>query len=207
MRARRDVPADPGRRTRRGLRSGARPADADRSAPTDPRADVACSSPRIVIPVPCNPDCLAMAYALKLDGTIVPLTRLRSTRRSLIAGRAQHDRRTSSDHGAARRMCSSCSRPTTRRSRRRCALSRSALLPAEPYRRRRIELPQRVPRADHAVHRRALVRSCARSRRSCVHIAHPDGRMIPFDTFNLFYRDGRTAKLDELRARAARSYP
>jgi hypothetical protein len=28
-------------------------------------------------------------------------------------------------------------------------------------------------------------------RRSCVHIAHPDGRrMIPFDTYNLFYRDG-----------------
>ena len=27
-------------------------------------------------------------------------------------------------------------------------------------------------------------------RKSCVHIAHPDGkRMIPFDTYNLFYRD------------------
>jgi uncharacterized radical SAM superfamily Fe-S cluster-containing enzyme len=27
-------------------------------------------------------------------------------------------------------------------------------------------------------------------RKSCVHIAHPSGeRMIPFDTYNLFYRD------------------
>ena len=27
-------------------------------------------------------------------------------------------------------------------------------------------------------------------RKSCVHIAHPDGkRIIPFDTYNLFYRD------------------
>src|SRR5205823_6534032 len=30
--------------------------------------------PRDVIPVPCHPDCLAMAYALKLDGCVTPLT-------------------------------------------------------------------------------------------------------------------------------------
>src|SRR5206468_11364629 len=27
-----------------------------------------------VVPVPCHPDCLAMAYALKVDGRVVPLT-------------------------------------------------------------------------------------------------------------------------------------
>jgi len=27
-------------------------------------------------------------------------------------------------------------------------------------------------------------------KKSCVHIVHPDGRLIPFDTYNLFYRDG-----------------
>jgi hypothetical protein len=27
-------------------------------------------------------------------------------------------------------------------------------------------------------------------KKSCIHIAHPDGkRLIPFDTFNMFYRD------------------
>ena len=25
--------------------------------------------------------------------------------------------------------------------------------------------------------------------RSCIHIVHPDGRIIPFDTFNMFYRE------------------
>ena len=30
--------------------------------------------PNDVIPVPCHPDCLAMAYALKLDGQFIPLT-------------------------------------------------------------------------------------------------------------------------------------
>jgi uncharacterized radical SAM superfamily Fe-S cluster-containing enzyme len=29
-------------------------------------------------------------------------------------------------------------------------------------------------------------------KRSCVHIVHPDGRIIPFDTYNLFYRPGLT---------------
>jgi uncharacterized radical SAM superfamily Fe-S cluster-containing enzyme len=32
-------------------------------------------------------------------------------------------------------------------------------------------------------------------KKSCIHIAHPDGRLIPFDTYNMFYRD----KLEETR--------
>src|SRR6185437_11222504 len=30
--------------------------------------------PSDIIPVPCHPDCLAMAYALKIDGQVIPLT-------------------------------------------------------------------------------------------------------------------------------------
>ena len=26
-------------------------------------------------------------------------------------------------------------------------------------------------------------------KKTCVHIVHPDGRLIPFDTYNIFYRD------------------
>jgi 7,8-dihydro-6-hydroxymethylpterin dimethyltransferase len=33
-----------------------------------------CVSPEDLIPVPCHPDALAMAYALKLGGKTVPLT-------------------------------------------------------------------------------------------------------------------------------------
>ena len=36
-------------------------------------------------------------------------------------------------------------------------------------------------------------------KKTCVHIAHPDGRIIPFDTFNLFYRDHREQELDRIR--------
>jgi uncharacterized radical SAM superfamily Fe-S cluster-containing enzyme len=62
--------------------------------------------PDDLIPVPCNPDCLAMAYALKLDGATVPLTRLLSSATKRCA-----------------RTCSNSSRRTIRRSRR-PALSR-----------------------------------------------------------------------------------
>ena len=35
-----------------------------------------------------------------------------------------------------------------------------------------------------------------RVKRSCVHFMTPNGQIIPFDTYNLFYRDGR---IDEIR--------
>jgi uncharacterized radical SAM superfamily Fe-S cluster-containing enzyme len=37
-------------------------------------------------------------------------------------------------------------------------------------------------------------------KRSCIHFVTPDGAIIPFDTYNLFYRDGR---IDGIRARMA----
>ena len=35
-------------------------------------------------------------------------------------------------------------------------------------------------------------------KKSCVHIVHKDGRIIPFETMNLFYRDDKEAYLKEL---------
>jgi len=40
-------------------------------------------------------------------------------------------------------------------------------------------------------------------KKTCIHIVHPDGRLIPFDTYNLFYRDSlETTRLAPLRAAA-----
>ena len=36
-------------------------------------------------------------------------------------------------------------------------------------------------------------------KKTCVHIVHPDGRIIPFDTYNIFYRGELEEKLRELR--------
>ena len=35
-------------------------------------------------------------------------------------------------------------------------------------------------------------------KKTCVHIVHPDGRIIPFDTFNMFYRDDKETRLKQL---------
>ena len=35
-------------------------------------------------------------------------------------------------------------------------------------------------------------------KKSCVHIVHKDGRIIPFETMNLFYRDEKEAMLTAL---------
>jgi 7,8-dihydro-6-hydroxymethylpterin dimethyltransferase len=43
-------------------------------------------------------------------------------------------------------------------------------------------------------------------KKTCVHIVQPDGRLIPFDTFNIFYRgDLERTRLSPLRAAAERS--
>jgi uncharacterized radical SAM superfamily Fe-S cluster-containing enzyme len=36
-------------------------------------------------------------------------------------------------------------------------------------------------------------------KKSCVHIAQPDGRLIPFEAFNLLYCDGKGERLEALR--------
>jgi len=36
-------------------------------------------------------------------------------------------------------------------------------------------------------------------KKSCVHIVSKDGKIIPFETMNLFYRDEKQDKLEELR--------
>jgi len=40
-------------------------------------------------------------------------------------------------------------------------------------------------------------------KKSCIHIAQPDGRLIPFESFNLFYRDDNVHKLEALRSQIA----
>jgi hypothetical protein len=39
--------------------------------------------------------------------------------------------------------------------------------------------------------RRASICASIKNKKICAHIAHPDGkRLIPFDTYNMFYRMG-----------------
>ena len=43
-------------------------------------------------------------------------------------------------------------------------------------------------------------------KKSCIHIAQPDGRLIPFESFNLFYRDQRAEILAQIRGELTQSF-
>jgi 7,8-dihydro-6-hydroxymethylpterin dimethyltransferase len=138
-----------------------------------------------VIPVPCHPDSLAMAYALKIDGRTVPLTGLIDPRILIEGGRNtivyEQDERVR--EGIFKLFATNHSPQSS-------AGSLRDLLCCLP----RLEAPSQL---DYSNIFRVLIMQFidahsfdVRSvKKSCVHIVHPDGRLIPFDTYNLFYRD------------------
>ena len=148
-------------------------------------------TPADLVPVPCHPDCLAMAYALKCpqDGIpITPLTRLIPPEVLLNAGRStiafEKDaalqkafvKAWSAAHGpigaAAAIAQLLCCLPAV-------VMGRGKELGYDQL--FRVIIMKFLDR--HDLDLRTV-------RKSCVHIAHPDGqRVIPFDTYNLLYRD------------------
>jgi uncharacterized radical SAM superfamily Fe-S cluster-containing enzyme len=150
-----------------------------------------------VIPVPCHPDAIAMAYALKgkdgprpLTGMIDPKILIEGGRNTIAFER---------DDDLKRKLFEVFSTAHSPKS----AFARfSDLLCCLP----RVALPDgigyknlfRVIIMQFADAHGFDVRSV---KKSCVHFVHPeDGRMIPFDTYNLFYRDDLERRvLDPLR--------
>jgi 7,8-dihydro-6-hydroxymethylpterin dimethyltransferase len=156
--------------------------------------------PEDVIPVPCHPDALAMAYALKLDGKVVPLTGLIDPEvlingaRNTIVYEEEPGVRDSlfklfaTNHSPASGAASL--RDLL------CCLPRIAAPAGLSYKNIfRVLIVQFLD--AHAFDVRSV-------KKTCIHIVHPDGRLIPFDTYNLFYRDSLEAtRLAPLRQIAA----
>lgn len=142
--------------------------------------------PEDIIPVPCHPDCIAMAYALKLGGTVTPLTGaidpvfLLQSEGSTIIYEQNEELRTHLFKAFS-----------TNHSPRSATESLRQLLCCLPF----VSAPSNIGYEN--VFRVIIMQFMdpysfdVRSvKRSCVLIAHPDGRMIPFDTYNIFYREG-----------------
>ena len=139
-----------------------------------------------IIPVPCHPDSLAMAYALKLNGRVVPLTGLIDPDVLINAGRntivfeadpaiqTNLFKTFSTNHSPA-------SAGATLRELLCCLPRVDAPLDLGYEKVFRVIIMQFID--AHSFDVRSV-------KKTCVHIAHPDGkRIIPFDTYNLFYRD------------------
>jgi len=141
--------------------------------------------PEDIIPVPCHPDSLAMAYALKVNGSITPLTGMIDPQVLINAGR--NTIVFEADQGLQQQLFKAFS---TNHSPQSSATTLSDLLCCLPN----VAVPQGLGYENlfrliimqfidaHSFDVRSI-------KKTCVHIAHPDGRMIPFDTYNLFYRD------------------
>ena len=141
--------------------------------------------PEDVIPVPCHPDSLALGYALKLDGKVVPLTGMIDPKVLIEGGRNTivYEQDDAVRQGIFKLFATNHSPQSSAGSLRDllCCLPRLAA-PAELGYENifRILIMQFIDAYSFDV------RSV---KKSCVHIVHPDGRLIPFDTYNMFYRD------------------
>jgi len=145
--------------------------------------------PEDIIPVPCHPDCLAMGYALKLGDQTLPLTGLIDPQILIEGGR--NTIVFEQDPEIQGRLFQTFS---TNHSPASSAASLRDLLCCLP----RVQVPDDLGYAN--VFRVLIVQFMdaysldVRSvKKSCIHIVHPDGRLIPFDTYNLFYRDAHAA--------------
>lgn len=155
--------------------------------------------PEDVIPVPCHPDSLGMAYALKMSGHVVPLTGLVDPQILINGGRNTivYEQDETVKAGIVKLFATNHSPQSS-------AASLRDLLCCLPH----IDAPSAIGYQNlfriiimqfmdaHAFDIRSV-------KKTCVHIVHPDGRLIPFDTYNLFYRDDlERTRLAPLRAGA-----
>ncbi len=147
-----------------------------------------------MLPVPCNPDALVMGYALKLENGVIPLTRyinpndlLDNSKNTIIyeqdvvlQGKMLELFSTGNSVEVAEENLKSilCCLPNIDAP----SLGYDNLF--------RIIIMQFIDAYNFDV--RAI-------KKSCVHIVNKDNKIIPFETMNLFYRDDKLERLEELR--------
>ena len=158
--------------------------------------------PEDLIPVPCHPDALCMGYAFKSgDGDVIPLTSMigrdalmNGSRNTIVLENEPGVR------GAFLNLFSTGIGSDTQPERLKDLLCC---------------MPRVLARGDVSyanIFRLLIVEfidaqnfDLRSIKKTCVHIVHPDGRLIPFDTYNLFYRDDlEETRLAPLRAWAER---
>ena len=153
--------------------------------------------PEDLIPVPCHPDSLAMAYAMKLGGKVVPLTGMIEPDVLINGGRNTivYEQDSAVRDHIFKLFATNHSPESQARTLREllCCLP-MVLAPKEVG----YDNLFRVLIVQFIDAQSFDLRSI---RKTCIHIAHPDGqRLIPFDTYNMFYREAlESERLEPLR--------
>lgn len=146
-----------------------------------------------LIPVPCNPDALVMGYALKMNGSVLPLTRyinpadlLDNSKNTIVYEQ---------DEAVKKQMFDIFS---TGISPEKASSKLHSLLCCLPF----VKAPElgydnlfRIIIMEFVDAYNFDVRSI---KKSCVHIVNKDYKIIPFETMNLLYRDDKIERLKQL---------
>jgi 7,8-dihydro-6-hydroxymethylpterin dimethyltransferase len=147
-------------------------------------------TPKDIVPVPCHPDSLGMAYAVRRKGKLVPLSRFVDPERLFdLGGNTICYEQDAGVRKAAERLFSAGASPLVTQQ----ILSMFCCLPVLSFGRKPIQYEDvfRIILMDFMDAGSMDLRSL---KRSCVHIVQPDGRLVPFETCNLLYREPLDAK-------------
>lgn len=147
-------------------------------------------TPQDLIPVPCNPDALCMAYALKIDGNIVPMTHLinpedllNNSKNTIVY---ENDEKLKSHLINLFSTGISVDCAEEEFGELMCCLPRVKSDNLHYENLFRIIIMNFMDAYDFDV--RAV-------KKSCVHIVDKRGKLVPFETMNLFYRNGEIETL------------
>ncbi len=156
-------------------------------------------SPNDLVPVPCNPDALVMGYALKMEDKVFPLTHmidpeqlLNNSKNTIVYEQDEqlheHMIQMFSTGNSVESVVDNDLKSIL------CCLPEISAPNLGYGNLFRIIIMNFIDAYNFDV--RAI-------KKSCVHIVHKDGRIIPFETMNLFYRDAeKEAYLEKLRSNA-----
>lgn len=172
--------------------------ETDRTTLTEVRREILKQSPlfseKDLLPVPCNPDALVMAYALKIDGQVFPLTRfidpdqlLDNSRNTIVY---EQDEKL---HSHVLELFSTSHSPSSATEELKsllCCLPQIKAPNLSYNNLFRVIIMQFIDAYNFDV--RAI-------KKSCVHIVSDEGKLIPFETMNLLYRPQHKNRLDVLR--------
>jgi len=148
-------------------------------------------TPQDLIPVPCNPDALCMAYALKIDGEVLPMTHLinpedllNNSKNTIVF---EHDEKLKNHMLNLFSTGISVDCANNEFGELMCCLPKVQSDYLDYSNLFRIIIMNFMDPLDFDV--RAV-------KKSCVHIVSDKMKIIPFETMNIFYRDN---KIDDIR--------
>jgi uncharacterized radical SAM superfamily Fe-S cluster-containing enzyme len=141
-----------------------------------------------VIPLPCNPEAIAIGYGLRDGTSVIPITQLIPEQELLknAANTISFEKNPEMKKRLFDLLSLSCSGEQTNSTLHSflCCLPQIEAPGELGYERVvRVVIVQFLDRFNFCL---------AGVKRSCIHFLTPAGQIIPFDTYNLFYREGRS---------------